>query len=231
MTMKIPYWLEISEPELFPDTSCALDEPDGLLALGGDLSLKRLTCAYQKGIFPWYSDGQPIMWWSPNPRSILSPENIHISRSMRKTLRQTWFDVTFDHDFSGVIKNCATVRSEGTWITNEMQLAYIEMHKAGFAHSVEIWVKNELVGGLYGIALGKIFFGESMFSKMNDVSKIALVKLSQKLDNDGFKIIDCQVQSQHLSSLGAELVTRTKFNNLLQLNCQTSTSSNWQKND
>ncbi len=227
MNMKIPYWLKTSEPELFPDTSCALDEPDGLLALGGDLSLKRLTSAYQKGIFPWYTNGQPIMWWSPNPRSILTPENVHISRSMRKTLKKSWFNVTFDHDFSGVINNCATTRSEGTWITNEMQQAYVEMYKAGFAHSVEVWVDEELVGGLYGIALGKVFFGESMFSKMNDVSKIALVKLCQKLDNDGFKMIDCQVQSQHLSSLGAELVSRTKFNNLLQLNCQTATSSNW----
>ncbi len=227
--IKVPYWLEISEPELFPDTACALEEPDGLLALGGDLSLKRLTSAYQKGIFPWYSDGQPIMWWSPNPRSILTPQNIHISRSLKKTLKQSWFTVTFDQDFPAVISECATARAEGTWITTEMQQAYIELHKAGFAHSVEVWVDTKLVGGLYGIALGKVFFGESMFSSMNDVSKIALVRLCQKLNDDGFEIIDCQVQSDHLTSLGAELVTRTKFNNLLQLNCQTSSDSNWRK--
>jgi len=227
--MKIPYWLDESAPELFPDTSCALDEPDGLLALGGDLSLKRLACAYQKGIFPWYTEGQPIMWWSPNPRSILLPDNIHISRSLRKTLKQDWFTVTFDQNFSGVISQCAIARSEGTWITSEMQQAYINLHEAGIAHSVEVWVNNELVGGLYGIALDKFFFGESMFSTKNNVSKIALVRLCQKLDDDGFKIIDCQVQSAHLTSLGAELTTRTNFNNLLQLHCQTSSNSLWQK--
>lgn len=228
--MKIPYWLEISEPEIFPDTSYALEEPDGLLALGGDLSLKRLTCAYQKGIFPWYSDGQPIMWWSPDPRSILVPENVHISRSLKKTLKQNWFKVTFDQAFSKVISKCATARTDGTWITSEMQQAYIDLHQAGIAHSVEVWVDNELVGGLYGIALDKVFFGESMFSTINDVSKIALVKLCQKLDADGFKMIDCQVQSEHLTSLGAELITRTKFNNLLQLNCRISNDSNWRPN-
>lgn len=225
--MKIPYWLDISQPELFPDTACALDEPDGLLALGGDLSLKRLTCAYRQGIFPWYSAGQPIMWWSPNPRSVLTPDSIHISRSLRKILKQDWFRISFDQDFIGVISNCATIRDEGTWITPEMQQAYIDMFQAGFAHSVEVWVNNELVGGLYGIALDKVFFGESMFSTMNNVSKIALVKLCQKLAFDGFKLIDCQVESEHLTSLGAELITRSKFNSLLQLNCQSSSHSNW----
>jgi leucyl/phenylalanyl-tRNA--protein transferase len=227
--MRVPFWLEPSDPEMFPDTSYALEEPDGLLALGGDLSLKRLTCAYQKGIFPWYSDGQPIMWWSPDPRSILTPEKIHISRSLRKTLKQDWFKVTFDQDFANVIANCATTRDEGTWITTEMQQAYIDLHYAGFAHSVEIWVDEKLVGGLYGIALDKVFFGESMFSTMSDVSKIALVKLCQKLNDDGFKIIDCQVQSPHLDSLGAESISRTSFNNLLQLNCKTTTGSNWRE--
>jgi len=225
--MKTPYWLDISQPELFPDTTYALDEPDGLLALGGDLSLKRLTCAYQQGIFPWYSTGQPIMWWSPNPRSVLTPDSIHISRSLRKTLKQDWFRISFDQDFIGVISNCASIRDEGTWITPEMQQAYIDMFHAGFAHSVEVWVNNELVGGLYGIALDKVFFGESMFSTMNNVSKIALVKLCQKLAFDGFQLIDCQVESGHLTSLGAELITRSKFNSLLQLNCQSSSYSHW----
>ncbi|MFV1982755.1 MAG: leucyl/phenylalanyl-tRNA--protein transferase [Thiohalomonadales bacterium] len=229
--MKIPFWLETSEPEIFPDTRYALDEPDGLLALGGDLSLIRLTSAYQKGIFPWYTSGQPIMWWSPNPRSVLIPENVHISHSLRKTLKKNWFSVTFDQDFSTVISKCSTARSEGTWITLEMQQAYIELHQAGLAHSVEVWADNKLVGGLYGIALDKVFFGESMFSTMNDVSKIALVKLCQKLSDDGFKIIDCQVHSEHLTSLGAELITRTKFNNLLQLNCQLTSDSNWRVNN
>ncbi|MFV2061058.1 MAG: leucyl/phenylalanyl-tRNA--protein transferase [Gammaproteobacteria bacterium] len=227
--MKVPFWLEPTQPEIFPDTSYALEEPNGLLALGGDLSQKRLTCAYQKGIFPWYSDGQPIMWWSPDPRSVLVPEKIHISRSLRKTLKQDWFKVTFDHDFPNVISNCATARDEGTWITSEMQQAYIHLHHAGFAHSVEVWVDEKLVGGLYGIALDKVFFGESMFSTQSNVSKIALVKLCQKLSDDGFKLIDCQVQSQHLDSLGAELITRTDFKNLLQLHCNTSTKSHWRK--
>jgi len=227
--MRVPFWLEPSEPEVFPDTSYALTEPDGLLALGGDLTLKRLTCAYQKGIFPWYSEGQPIMWWSPDPRSVLIPDKVHISRSLRKTLKQDWFTVTFDHDFANVISNCATTRDEGSWITSEMQQAYIDLHYAGFAHSVEVWAENKLVGGLYGIALDKVFFGESMFSTKSNVSKIALVKLCQKLNENGFKLIDCQVQSEHMDSLGAELMTRTKFNNLLQLQCQTRTDSNWRE--
>ncbi len=227
--MRVPFWLEPSEPEVFPDTSYALTEPDGLLALGGDLTLKRLTCAYQKGIFPWYSEGQPIMWWSPDPRSVLMPDKIHISRSLRKTLKQDWFTVTFDQDFANVISNCASTRDEGTWITSEMQQAYIDLHYTGFAHSVEVWVENKLVGGLYGIALDKVFFGESMFSTKSNVSKIALVKLCQKLNDDGFKMIDCQVQSEHMDSLGAELITRTQFKNLLQLHCKTRTESNWRE--
>ena len=227
MNMKVPYWLETSNPELFPDTNYALEEPDGLLALGGDLSIKRLTSAYQKGIFPWYSDGQPIMWWSPNPRSVLTPETIHISRSMRKTLKQNWFEVTFDKDFANVIYKCATARSEGTWITAEMQQAYIDLHYQGIAHSVEVWVQEKLVGGLYGIALDKVFFGESMFSEKTDVSKIAFIKLGQKLQADGFKLIDCQVESEHLTSLGAELIARNEFNNLLHSYCKTSKNSNW----
>jgi len=229
MNTHVPYWLDASKPELFPATDYALEDPNGLLALGGDLSLERLRSAYQKGIFPWYSEGQPIMWWSPDPRSVLTPETIHISKSLRKTLKQDWFEVTFDKDFANVISKCATARSDGTWITAEMQQAYIDLHYAGIAHSVEVWVDKKLVGGLYGIALDKVFFGESMFSEKTDVSKIAFVKLCQKLNDDGFKLIDCQVESEHLTSLGAELITRTEFNNLLQCHCRTSKNSNWQK--
>lgn len=198
----------------FPHVSEA--SVDGILAIGGDLSAERLMLAYQSGIFPWYEDDQPIIWWSPDPRMVLFPENFKISKSFRKILRNTTFTVTFNEDFPAVIKNCATVKrngQRGTWITKEMQDAYISMHKKTIAVSVEVWDGEELVGGLYGIDLKeqKVFCGESMFSKKSEASKIAFYHLSQKLKNERYKIIDCQIHNSHLESLGAEEIPRSEF--------------------
>ncbi len=195
----------------FPDPS---EAEDGLLAVHGDLSVERLLQAYSKGIFPWYSDEEPIMWWSPDPRCILWLEKLKTSKSMRKVIRQTNFTVTFDMAFPQVIKNCQQAPrkgQEGTWITEEMQQAYIALHEKGFAHSVEVWLNKELVGGLYGVSLGKAFFGESMFSKESNASKLALIKLRNKLQIWGFEFIDCQVYNDHLGSMGAEEITRESF--------------------
>ena len=194
-------------------------EPDGLLAVGGDLSSKRLLLAYQLGIFPWYSEGQPILWWSPNPRLILEPDEFHISRRLRQTLKKGIFKVTFDRAFVPVIRACAAVRRKGqhgTWITPEMQEAYIRLHKMGFAHSAESWLGKELVGGIYGVSLGKCFFGESMFSLKSDASKVAMAALVEKLKAWGFHMIDAQVTTQHLISLGAKEVPRRVFLKRLQ---------------
>jgi len=208
-----PYFLDRHSSREFPDVSLALTEPDGLLAIGGDLSMPRILAAYQRGIFPWYSDGQPILWWSPNPRAVLIPDEINISRSLRKTLRRGQFQATFDTCFEKIIGACAAARKDGrgTWITQEMQSAYIGLHTAGYAHSVEIWQDEILVGGLYGISLGRLFFGESMFSRVNDASKVALVFLAAQLQRWGFALIDCQVQSPHLASLGAQAIPRHQF--------------------
>jgi len=198
----------------FPDPRLAETEPNGLLAIGGDLSVTRLLNAYRSGIFPWFSAGEPFLWWSPDPRLLLFPGKIHISRSLRKTLRRGSYRTTFDEAFSDVITNCATTpRQEqpGTWIINEMIDAYIELHHHGYAHSVEVWHENKLVGGLYGVAIGSAFYGESMFSLMSNASKIALVALARKLQHDGFHFIDCQMETPHLLSLGAETLSREKF--------------------
>ncbi|HEY9149013.1 MAG TPA: leucyl/phenylalanyl-tRNA--protein transferase [Gammaproteobacteria bacterium] len=209
-----PFWLEPdSDPAHFPDPQYALVEPDGLLAVGGDLSPARLLNAYRQGIFPWYSDGQPILWWSPNPRCVLYPEQLKVSRSLRKTLRKQPFQVTLDRAFAEVIAACSEPRpdQDGTWITEEMQQAYIQLHRIGLAHSVECWEGERLVGGLYGVSLGKVFFGESMFSRRSDASKVALVHLAEQLKMWGFGLIDCQVYSEHLASLGAQEVPRETF--------------------
>jgi len=204
----------------FPSPEQALTEPNGLLAIGGDLSVERLKLAYANGIFPWYSDDQPILWWSPDPRCVLFPERIHISRSLRKKLRQGNYQITIDQAFSEVIRECAAPRAkqDGTWITSEIETAYIRLHQLGLAHSFECWQDGELVGGLYGIAMGRCFFGESMFSRATDASKITFVHLAGQLKAWDYAIIDCQVENPHLLSLGAESISRDRFLSMLVAN-------------
>jgi len=208
----MPVYQLIPGTHLFPPVNHA--EDDGLLAVGGDLTKERLLAAYSRGIFPWYEVGQPILWWSPDPRLVLFPEELKISRSLRKVLRKEQFEIRFDSAFEDVIKACASVRKEQgaeTWIIPEMQRAYIELHEEGYGHSVESWLEGELVGGLYGISLGQCFFGESMFSTMNDSSKVALVALAEFSQQVGIKLIDCQMTTSHLLSLGAREITRQEF--------------------
>ncbi len=202
----------------FPDTEQALSYPNGLLAVGGDLSTRRLLSAYRRGIFPWYEDPQPILWWSPDPRSVLFPEEINISRSLAKTLRRDRFRITTDRAFHRVLSGCAAprARERGTWITNNMARAYMELHRSGYAHSVEVWdEQDQLQGGLYGVAMGSVFFGESMFSRSSDASKVALVALTRVMGRHGFKVIDCQVESDHLNSMGARNIPRVDFEDYL----------------
>lgn len=205
----------------FPPVEQAEQDPDGLLAVGGDLSPTRLLTAYRHGIFPWYSDDQPILWWSPDPRTVLFPDRIKVSRSLAKTMRRKSYRITFDQAFSLVIDSCAKPQPgrEETWITHEMQQAYIRLHRMGYAHSVEIWEQNRLVGGLYGVAIGRAFFGESMFSLVPDASKITLVHLAKALEACNFGVIDCQVHTPHLISMGAEEISRRKFIQLLDHFC------------
>ena len=214
----------------FPDPRSASDE--GLLAYGGDLSSKRLIAAYKKGIFPWYSQGDPILWWSPNPRLLLYPENFRVRKSFRRVLRSRKFTVTFDQRFSDVIKQCATVYREGqesTWIVSEIEEAYIRLHEEGFAHSVEVYKEGKLVGGLYGIALGKAFFGESMFSLVPDASKVAFKALSDVLGSRGYDFIDCQMKTDHMIGLGAEVVERDIFLDALEKTLEKPTDfGSWQ---
>ena len=207
-----------SDKSDFPNIDLALTEPDGLLAVGGDLSPERIVQAYIRGIFPWYEQGQPILWWSPNPRMVLYPEDLHISRSLKKTLRKNIYQVTTDQDFEGVLKGCAESRQgqSGTWITPEMHEAYHQLYHLGIAHSVEAWYEGRLVGGLYGIALGKVFFGESMFCRRTDASKVAFVTLVQNIHRLGYQMIDCQVFTHHLSSLGAIEIPRSEFKKQLE---------------
>ncbi|HEX5340065.1 MAG TPA: leucyl/phenylalanyl-tRNA--protein transferase [Gammaproteobacteria bacterium] len=214
-------WINPDDPpDAFPDPRSALREPDGLLAAGGDLSPARLLCAYRRGIFPWYSADQPILWWCPDPRAVLFPDTLHISRSLRKNLRQRHYEVTFDRAFADVMLACAGARRnqpvDGTWITDEMRAAYHALHQLGHAHSVEVWMDGQLAGGLYGIAMGNVFFGESMFSRRTAGSKIALAWLTRQLRAWDFQMIDCQVTSQHLSSLGSIKLPRNEFLTLLE---------------
>lgn len=205
-------WLEYDTP--FPPLATALIDPNGLLAAGADLSPERLIAAYRRGIFPWFSPGQPILWWSPDPRMVLLPSAFKISRSLAKTLRHADYAVRLDTAFDQVITACASTPrhgQSGTWITAEMIAAYQQLHRLGIAHSVEAWHKGKLVGGLYGIALGHAFFGESMFSHRTDASKIALAHLCAFLDARGFGIIDCQMETSHLASLGAQPISRDAF--------------------
>tara|TARA_R110000751_G_scaffold98907_1_gene192199 strand:+ start:438 stop:1016 length:579 start_codon:yes stop_codon:yes gene_type:complete len=192
-----------------------------LLAVGADLSVNRLLDAYSKGIFPWYNDGQPVLWWSPNPRMVLKPQQIYISKSMRKVLRSNLFEVTYNTAFIDVMLNCKRIKREGqagTWITNEMLEAYQKLHLLGVAESVEVWQNDQLVGGLYGLNLKekRVFCGESMFAKVSNASKIALISLAQKLELLNYKLIDCQVYTEHLDSMGASEISRTEFLSYLQ---------------
>jgi leucyl/phenylalanyl-tRNA--protein transferase len=197
---------------IFPDPRYASDE--GLLAYGGDLSSSRLLTAYRNGIFPWYNEDDPILWWSPNPRLLLYPDQFHLRKSFRRVLRSGKFTVTFDGEFSNVIKHCAMVPREGqghTWIVEEIQEAFIRLHEEGFAHSVEVYKEGNLVGGLYGLAMGKAFFGESMFSLVSDASKVAFKALSDVLGMRGYDFIDCQMKTDHMMGLGAQVVERDIF--------------------
>jgi len=211
MSAPLP-WLD--EDDLwFPDPATALAQPNGLLAAGGDLRPERLLQAYQLGIFPWFEEDQPPLWWSPDPRMVLFPADIHVSRSMRKFLRRHPYTIRSDCDFPGVMRACAGERrgSNGTWISAAMLQAYTRLHELGHAHSVEVWEGTTLVGGLYGIAMGQMFFGESMFSHRPDVSKLALIDLAARLPEAGYRLIDCQVANPHLESLGARTIPRSEF--------------------
>ncbi|MGR8933569.1 MAG: leucyl/phenylalanyl-tRNA--protein transferase [Gammaproteobacteria bacterium] len=217
-----PTFLDPNRPDQpFPPVQQALEYPNGLLAIGGCLSPQRIVNAYKHGIFPWYNPGEPFLWWSPNPRLVLFPDQLSISRSLGKTIRKQHFTVSFDADFAAVLKACAETRkaAQGTWITREMQQAYTLLHRLGIAHSVEAWQDGQLAGGLYGLALGRVFFGESMFYRRTDASKVAFVQLVQALKTCGYRLIDCQVRTEHLLSLGAEEIPRAGFVELLNRYC------------
>ncbi len=211
-------WLsERDAPDAFPPVERALREPDGLLAAGGDLSTSRLLAAYRRGIFPWYSSGQPILWWSPDPRAVLYPARLKISRSLAKSMRNKGFETRIDSAFGEVINACGSskLRPDGTWLSPQMKLAYQRLHALGCAHSIETWREGRLVGGLYGVTIGQVFFGESMFSVEPDASKVALARLCSELEVRDFRLIDCQIATPHLLSLGAELISRREFSELL----------------
>lgn len=218
----------------FPDVELALQEPNGLLAIGGDLSPERLIRAYRHGIFPWYSNDSPIMWWSPNPRMVLIPDQFQASRSLRKILRRGDFTITCDQAFDQVINACAEPRhdDEGTWITQQMMSAYNQLHTLGVAHSIEAWNNKQLVGGLYGISIGQVFFGESMFSRESNASKAALATFMQSAQNWHYQLVDCQVYSDHLASMGASSISRIQFTQLLDNHCETQVSTHaWKQID
>jgi len=209
-------WLDPESP--FPPLETALARPNGLLAVGGDLSPSRLIDAYRRGIFPWFNEGEPILWWSPDPRMVLFPQELKISRSLRKTLKRGNYEIRADSAFKQVMEACAAPRGEhtGTWIHAEMIAAYGRLHEMGMAHSMETWIEGELVGGLYGVGQGKMFFGESMFSRVSDASKIAFVHLVAQLQRWGFEMIDCQMKTEHLASLGAREISRNEFRQKLK---------------
>ena len=215
--------------EAFPPVETAWDEPNGLLAVGGDLSNTRLINAYHAGIFPWFGPQEPIYWWSPDPRAVLFPGRVRITRSLRKSMRNKGYTIAFDRNFSDVVRACAAPRNytSGTWITEDMHHAYCRLHKAGYAHSVEVYKEEELVGGLYGVAVGGVFCGESMFSREPDTSKIAFVALAWHLVKWGFALIDCQIANPHLSSLGAEEITRQRFQSILKTFSDTPETADW----
>ncbi|HEY1077728.1 MAG TPA: leucyl/phenylalanyl-tRNA--protein transferase [Fontimonas sp.] len=208
------HWLDPRDPQqAFPPTHLAMREPNGLLAIGGDLSLPRLLRAYSQGIFPWYNPDEPILWWCPNPRAILSPSALHISRSLQRAVTRQDYAVTLDHSFGEVLEACAGPRrrERGTWLGPDMRHAYELLHEAGYAHSLEVWRQGRLIGGLYGVSIGAAFFGESMFSRADNASKIAMVWLCRQLQAWEFDLLDCQVSSPHLGSLGAVEIPRDEF--------------------
>jgi leucyl/phenylalanyl-tRNA--protein transferase len=212
--MKRITWLQPGDPPTaFPPVSRALEEPAGLLAAGGDLSPERLIAAYRRGIFPWYSPGEPVMWWAPDPREVLVPGELHVSRSLRRVLARGSFTVTENRDFTAVIDGCAASRGagRGTWITDEMRSAYCQLHALGVASSIEVWSGTELAGGLYGVRSGRVFSGESMFSRQDNASKVALAWLAQQCPSRGIALIDCQMPSAHLRSMGSRAMPRAEF--------------------
>lgn len=219
----------LDERLIFPPAEDA--DRRGIVAIGGDLSKERLLLAYRSGIFPWYNEDDPILWWSPNPRFILFPDEFRVSKSLKKVLKKKIFTVTFDKAFKDVITMCKDLRSKsGTWITDEMLEAYVALHNEGYAHSVEAWYEDSLVGGLYGVSLGKAFFGESMFHIKENASKVALVYLVEFAKNNSFLFIDSQVYTEHLASLGAKNIARKKYLDLLKLALQGETiKGSWQK--
>ena len=215
--------------DVFPPVADALTEPNGLLAAGGDLTPARLLAAYKQGIFPWYEDGQPILWWSPDPRAVLWPSGLNISRSLRRSLTKRGFEFRIDTSFARVVAACAAPRryGGGTWITAEMAEAYERLHEQGWAHSFETWADGRLAGGLYGVAIGRAFFGESMFTRVTDASKVALVNAADFLRGRGVEIIDCQVASAHVKSLGAVDVPREEFLALIRKLCADARPQTW----
>lgn len=225
--MRSIIWLSPHDaPDAFPPAEHALEDPPGLLAAGGDLSPARMLAAYERGIFPWYSPGQPVLWWAPDPRAVLFPDEFRCARSLAKTLRNGGFAVAVDQDFEGVIDACAAPRpaSHGTWITAEMRAAYLELHRLHYAHSVEAYRAGLLVGGLYGVRLGGVFFGESMFSRERDASKVALAHLVEACRRQDIAVIDCQLASRHLESLGSRSIARRQFQSLLREHVRTEPS-------
>lgn len=222
--MKSPQltWIQSNDPpEAFPDINAAFKDPDGLLAAGGDLSQERLLHAYRHGIFPWFSEGQPILWWSPDPRCVLQTDALRLSRRTARSLRNSNFEIRVNTAFSDVVAGCAATREgqDGTWITDAMAAAYRTLHEHNWAHSIEVWMAGRLVGGLYGLAIDKVFFGESMFSRQSNASKAAMLALCQMLLQNNIKLLDCQVESPHLMTLGATLIPRRQFVSALQIAC------------
>ncbi len=229
--MPAPFIIPANDLEsTFPNVELALLEPNGLLAIGGNLSPHKLLGAYQQGIFPWYNNGQPILWWSPDPRLVLYPDKLYLSRRLTRRIRKKEFNISFDQAFQQVITQCSSPRinQPETWLTDEMRDAYVQLHNMGWAHSVEAWQDNKLVGGLYGIAMGQVFFGESMFAHQTDASKVAFAHLVERLKQKQFKLIDCQVETPHLLSLGAENIKRSDFIALIaNLTVQNLDNRNW----
>ena len=217
------YWVAAQRfADDFPAPDFALREPDGLLAVGGDLGPARLMAAYRRGIFPWYSAGQPILWWSPDPRAVLRPSDVHVSRSLRRSARRAPVEITVDRAFEAVMAACAEPRhgEGGTWITLDMKHAYAKLHELGFAHAIECWDGGMLVGGLYGVALGRMFFGESMFSRRTDASKLALVAAARMLEAWNYVLLDCQIMNPHLATMGVVPLPRREFTALLTVACE-----------